>query len=467
MDVQGLKGGEEFPTVIQGEIERADVLIALIGPSWLTAKDEVARPRIEDPNDYVRRELEAAFAAGVEVVPVLVWGARMPSEDGLPEVIRPLCLRQAVELTDRRWRADVITLIETLRKLSWNRKEHQGSQMASSTRVVAEFDLSESVSTDDFDDTGALLARDGHILLASPRGRCLWFVESEKQKVMGKARLRRWPLWKPVAAATGLGHVWVADAWGRAIWRMKPSSGISHVTSGSDEVGWIESIEYDKPTLGSVKGGWIGARPLSVAADALSPGTEAAVWVVVPAPWPQQRGRGGELLRLDPNTLRIVAAISMPKPRRVAVGAGAVWVAAADLLVKVDVSRNVVAQTIPLGFEARGLVVGDDTVWVGGEKGVTRVDAVTCHVEGQIDTPTLFCDRLALSGNDLWVASLDTVHRINTRTHDLVGSVDVSPGVRARIRDIAADEAKVYVAVCNVMNRSFISVIDANAHDQS
>jgi hypothetical protein len=466
MDVEGLKGGEEFPTVIQDEIERADVLVALIGPSWLTAKDEAARPRIEDPKDYVRRELEAALAAGVEVVPVLVWGARMPSEDSLPEVLRPLCRRQAVELTDRRWWADVTTLIETLRNLSGNRKEQRGRRMASSARVVAEFDLSESISPDDLDNRGALLAREGHILLASPGGRFLWFVESEKNQVMGKARLRRWPLWKPVAVAAGLGHVWVADARGRAIWRMRPSSGISYVTSGSDEVGWSESIEYGKPTLGSVKGGWIGARPLAVAAGALSPGTEAGVWVVVPAAWPQQRGRGGELLRLDPDTLRIVAAISIPKPRRVAVGAGAVWVAAADLLVKVDVSRNVVAQTIPLGFEARGLAVGDDTVWVGGERGVARVDAVTCHVEGLIDTPTLFSDRLALSGNDLWVASLQTIHRINTRTHDVISSVDTSKGVRARIRDITADEAKVYVAVCNVMGRSFISVIDGNAHGQ-
>jgi hypothetical protein len=468
MDVEGLTGGQEFPAVIQAEIERSDVLIALIGPSWFTTGDEGARPRIEDPNDYLRRELETAFAAGVEVIPVLVGGASMPSEGHVPEVIRPLCQRQAIQLMDRHWSADVTTLIETFTKLSWNRKERPARAGADNPQIVAKFALSESiVNIDDPYSTGAILADDGTILVASPASRCLWFIESKHNRVMGKARLRRWPLWKPIAAAAGLGYLWVADARGCAIWRMTPSSGISFVSSRTDKGEWTESIEYGHPTLEEVKGCWLGAQPFAVAAGGTTPGIRAGVWVVVPAPWPRRRGDAGELLRIDPTTLRVVAAISMPKPRQVAIGAQAVWVAAADLLVKVDVSRNAVEQSIPLGDEALGLTVGDNTVWVGGKKGVARIDSITCRVEGRIDTPSGFCSRLALSGDSLWVASENNVHRIHTRTHDLIGSVDISPGERARIGDVTVDrwptphDTKVYALIHSVTERSFVSVIAA------
>jgi hypothetical protein len=59
----------------------------MIGPQWLTVCErEGARQgqrRLDDPDDFVRIEVESALARGIPVIPVLVDGAKMP---GAPEV---------------------------------------------------------------------------------------------------------------------------------------------------------------------------------------------------------------------------------------------------------------------------------------------------------------------------------------------------------------------------------------------
>jgi hypothetical protein len=71
--------------------------------------------RIADPSDFVRLEVETALrAADVTVIPVLVEGARMPAPEQLPEELRPLARRNAIELSDLRWRYDCQRLMTAL-----------------------------------------------------------------------------------------------------------------------------------------------------------------------------------------------------------------------------------------------------------------------------------------------------------------------------------------------------------------
>lgn len=73
------------------------MLIAIIGPNWLGTQDDGPR-RLDDPDDWVRLEVEAAISRGIRVIPVLVDGARMPVETELPQSLRGLARRQAVTL---------------------------------------------------------------------------------------------------------------------------------------------------------------------------------------------------------------------------------------------------------------------------------------------------------------------------------------------------------------------------------
>jgi hypothetical protein len=100
--------GADFGEYITSLVDKCNVVLAIIGPSWLDARDREGERRIDDPDDWVRLEIERALARdGVEVIPVLVDGARLPPREELPESLLALRRRNALQPSDRRWDYDV------------------------------------------------------------------------------------------------------------------------------------------------------------------------------------------------------------------------------------------------------------------------------------------------------------------------------------------------------------------------
>jgi TIR domain len=97
-DVDHIDPGVDFPERISAAVQSSDVLLTLIGPDWLTMTDANGQPRLENPEDYVRLEIETALKRKIRVIPVLVDHARMPSADELPPSLAPLVRRNAVEI---------------------------------------------------------------------------------------------------------------------------------------------------------------------------------------------------------------------------------------------------------------------------------------------------------------------------------------------------------------------------------
>ena len=115
-DVDTMGPGVDFPTAIAEAVNECDVLLALIGEKWLTAELHGHR-RLDDENDYVRLEIQAALDRGILVVPVLLEATRMPSRSELPESLVKLADRNAHRLTDESWNYGVDRLVEALRKV--------------------------------------------------------------------------------------------------------------------------------------------------------------------------------------------------------------------------------------------------------------------------------------------------------------------------------------------------------------
>src|SRR5436190_11759424 len=98
MDVDHIPAGVDFIDYLNSQVAECDVFLAVIGPNWLNAKDDAGRRRLDNPDDFVTIEIAAALARNIRVIPVLVDGARTPKADKLPDSIKPLVRRNAVEV---------------------------------------------------------------------------------------------------------------------------------------------------------------------------------------------------------------------------------------------------------------------------------------------------------------------------------------------------------------------------------
>jgi hypothetical protein len=117
MDVEEIEPGLDFVVAIEEAVSSCRVLIAVIGDEWTTGTDAAGRRRLDDPNDFIRLETSSALQRGIRVVPVLVGGAVMPLSTELPEDLRSLTRRQAIEINHKQWEASTGELIRTLENI--------------------------------------------------------------------------------------------------------------------------------------------------------------------------------------------------------------------------------------------------------------------------------------------------------------------------------------------------------------
>ena len=116
MDISSLRPGEDFGKAIEDSISQCEVFILIIGKRWLT-RDSSGRLRLENADDFVRREIVAALSREILVIPTLVDGATMPQADELPTPLRPLVQRHAISLhSDRPPASEIFELIEHLER---------------------------------------------------------------------------------------------------------------------------------------------------------------------------------------------------------------------------------------------------------------------------------------------------------------------------------------------------------------
>lgn len=105
-----LRAGMNFPAVLEQRLAQCGVMLVLIGPGWLNASDANGQRRLDDPNDWVRLEIERGLKRGITIIPVRVGGAEMPARSSLPEDIRGLLNHQAAIVRNDAFRNDMAGL---------------------------------------------------------------------------------------------------------------------------------------------------------------------------------------------------------------------------------------------------------------------------------------------------------------------------------------------------------------------
>src|SRR4051812_41000464 len=114
IDVDHIPAGTDFVAHLNSQMAECDVILVVIGANWLSVRDESGARRLDNPDDFVGIEIAAALARDIRVIPVLVDGARMPKASELPDPIKPLVRRNAVEVRNTNFGRDAEALVDQI-----------------------------------------------------------------------------------------------------------------------------------------------------------------------------------------------------------------------------------------------------------------------------------------------------------------------------------------------------------------
>lgn len=97
-DVDSIPLSVDFRKYLDEQVSKCDVFLVVIGRDWMRVRGSKGKSRLEDPEDFVRIEIESALRRCIPVIPVLVSGAKPPSADRLPASIQDLPYRNGISI---------------------------------------------------------------------------------------------------------------------------------------------------------------------------------------------------------------------------------------------------------------------------------------------------------------------------------------------------------------------------------
>ena len=94
-DVDSIPLGLDFRDHLREQVGQCALLVAVIGKNW-NPPSASGQPRLSDPRDHLRIEIESALERSIPVIPVLVDGIEMPAEDEMPASLASLAYRNGI-----------------------------------------------------------------------------------------------------------------------------------------------------------------------------------------------------------------------------------------------------------------------------------------------------------------------------------------------------------------------------------
>jgi hypothetical protein len=117
-DVDSIPLGYDFREILDNAVKECDVLLAIIGRQWLDLRNADGERRIDSKDDFVKIEIQSALKRKIPVIPILVQGTLMPSENDLPIELKELAYRNGISVrSDPDFHSDMNRLIGKLESL--------------------------------------------------------------------------------------------------------------------------------------------------------------------------------------------------------------------------------------------------------------------------------------------------------------------------------------------------------------
>jgi hypothetical protein len=154
IDVDTIAPGVKYREEIDKALDQCDVVLVIIGRSWLSVLKErsnrriisrwiavlsqKSRRRLESTEDFVRIEVSKALRRQIIVIPTLVDGAIMPLAGDLPDDLQSLAERNSYSISERHWDHDLKILVDFLEEQSKPSTENQIETSSSKPDVMIE-----------------------------------------------------------------------------------------------------------------------------------------------------------------------------------------------------------------------------------------------------------------------------------------------------------------------------------------
>jgi hypothetical protein len=122
-------------------VAKCEVLLAVIGPNWLEARDDAGARRLDDPDDFVRIEIGAALQRNIPVIPILLDGAKVPKANQLPEDLKELAMRNWLEVRHVSFHSDLDKLVRNLKaQLGQDEQRRAEEEQRSTGRIPTDLE---------------------------------------------------------------------------------------------------------------------------------------------------------------------------------------------------------------------------------------------------------------------------------------------------------------------------------------
>lgn len=131
--------GADWEKAMFAAVSGSKAVLVIIGARWLTATDKKGNRRLDDPKDYVRREVELGIHLDKQVIPVHLERRHRLDRTMLPSAMEELAVKQSAVVGFRNSKPDIIKLVSVLRRqipsLSPNREDLRPLGAAAGARV--------------------------------------------------------------------------------------------------------------------------------------------------------------------------------------------------------------------------------------------------------------------------------------------------------------------------------------------
>ncbi|MEU3765873.1 toll/interleukin-1 receptor domain-containing protein [Amycolatopsis keratiniphila] len=129
--------GADWEKSMFDAVAESEAVLVVMGRHWLGDVDEAGLRRIDDPQDFVRREILLAFELGKRVIPVRLDVPDRVRADDLPEELRPLSELQDIAIGFRSASPDIDRLAARLRELIPGLRAQPAPKSASAGKFTA------------------------------------------------------------------------------------------------------------------------------------------------------------------------------------------------------------------------------------------------------------------------------------------------------------------------------------------